>query len=84
MKFVGSLVAHEASLADGVPLAGGVEYDLNPAERGDPHNARLIAEGQLLAVNNTDKVREEAESVLTNKTPMPSLTSPPEPDGGSS
>jgi hypothetical protein len=96
VKFVGSLVAHEASLADGTPLAPGVEYDLSPQIRDDPHNARLIAEGQLLAVNNTDKAREEAEAtVQASLPPEPPVevnpllipktqTTPPVPNGGSS
>jgi hypothetical protein len=91
VKFVGSLVAHEASLADGLPLASGVEYDLTPQDREDTHNARLIAEGQLLAVNNTDKMRDEAEAVVKSSLPpepaenppLP-LTTPPVLNGGSS
>lgn len=93
MKFVGSLDAHEATLADGIPLARGVEYDLSPQDRENPHNARLIAEGQLLAVNNTDKAREEAEATVKASLPpeppaevsppLP-LTNPPETNGGSS
>lgn len=65
MKFVGSLVATEATLADGAPLIPEQEYDLSPDNQREPHNARLIAEGQLLAVHNTDKAREEAEDRLT-------------------
>lgn len=90
MKFVGSLVATEASLADGAPLIGGQEYDLNPTQRQDPHNARLIAEGQLLAVNNTDKAREEAQGQLDSLAPSAPTQAataplnPPEPEGGSS
>lgn len=88
MKFVGSLVAHEASLADGAPLVAGAEYDLSPKEREDPHNARLIAEGQLLASNNTEKAQEDAQGFLKSQeppeaTPPPVLSSPPEPNGGS-
>jgi hypothetical protein len=81
VKFVGSLVATEASLADGTPLAGGQEYDLSPEQRQDKHNARLISEGQLLAVNNTDKAREEASATLKSLAPAPAAAadSPPPP-----
>lgn len=83
MKFVGSLVANEASLADGAPLIAGSEYDLNPEQRHDPHNARLIAEGQLLAVNNTEKARDEAEGHLMSLASPAPQPVPPEPEGGS-
>jgi len=84
VKFVGSLVANEASLADGAPLIGGQEYDLSPEQRQNPHNARLIAEGQLLAVNYTDKAREEAEGLLRSESAPLTPSTPPEPEGGSS
>jgi hypothetical protein len=78
MKFVGSWNATEATLADGTPLIREQEYDLGPDEQRLPHNARLIAEGQLLAVHNTDKAREEAEDRLTGlRSPSTATIKPP-------
>lgn len=87
MKFVASLRATEATLADGRPLVGGEEYDLSPTEYQESHNARLIAENQLMAVNHTDKVREESAERLANSgppTPPEPVADPPTPNGGTS
>lgn len=51
MKFYVSLQASEATLSDGRVLQRGQEISLSKADTEDEHNARLIEEGQLTAVN---------------------------------
>ena len=51
MKFYVSLQASEATLSDGRVLQRGQEIQLSKAETEDEHNARLIEEGQLQAVD---------------------------------
>lgn len=50
MKFYVSLQASEATLSDGRILQRGQEITLTKEEVTDEHNARLITEGQLTAV----------------------------------
>lgn len=71
MIFRVSQVANEATTADGQPLERGGEVELSPEQRDDPYNARLIAEGQLIAINQTNKAREDAEKVLASPPPIP-------------
>lgn len=47
MKYVGNLGTSERVLADGRVIEPGVEFDLNKDGENDPHNQRLIAEGQI-------------------------------------
>jgi hypothetical protein len=79
VKFRASLDAHEATLAGGQPLVKGQEYDLTPQEQQDPFNTRLIAEGQLISISQTDKARADAEGRLS-ATPPATATPPSPPD----
>lgn len=51
MKFYVSLQASEATLSDGRILQRGQEINLTKEDVQDEHNARLITEGQLQAVD---------------------------------
>lgn len=81
MKFYVSLDAHEATLANGRPLVKGEYIELSPEDRGDPFNARLIAERQLISVSQEDKAIKDAEEVLANP-PAVSTLPPPDPNAG--
>jgi hypothetical protein len=74
VKFSVSLVAREATMADGRPLVGGDTIELSPQQREDPHNARLIAEGQLISISNTDKAVDDAQRALDHR---PTFVVPP-------
>jgi len=51
MKYVGNLSTTEKVLADGSVIEPGREFNLSKEAESDPHNARLIREGQIQAVN---------------------------------
>lgn len=48
-KYLGTLSTSERVLSDGHVIEPGVEFDLKKKDEDDPHNARLIADGQILA-----------------------------------
>lgn len=85
MKFRASLGAHEG-LAHGRPLVPGEEISLSPEDQHDPHNTRLIAEGQLISISQSEKARADAESRTAPAPATVPITepNPPEPNGGSS
>jgi hypothetical protein len=87
VKFRASLDATEATLADGRPLIPGDEYDLAPEEQHDPFNTRLIAEGQLISISQTDRARADAEGRLSSASSLapqePPQTIPDNQGGGS-
>lgn len=71
MKFYVSLTATEATTADGQPLVRGGEIELSPEQRGESHNARLIAEGQLISISQQNKAAEEAQEQLDSAAVAP-------------
>lgn len=64
MKFYVSLDATEATTAEGRPLVRGENIELNKEQREHPHNARLIADNQLISVSQPKAARETAEEQL--------------------
>jgi hypothetical protein len=74
MKFAVSLMATEATDAEGRVLERGGEIELDPDQREEQHNARLIAEGQLIAVASPKKSRQAAQDKVDA---LPSASAPP-------
>jgi hypothetical protein len=64
MKFAVSLVATDATDAEGRPLVRGETIELSPEQRDDPFNQRLIADRQLISVSSSDKTQAEAQEAL--------------------
>lgn len=50
-KYIGTLSSTERVLSDGKIIEPGREFDLKKDAENDPHNARLIRQGQIVAVN---------------------------------
>ena len=78
MKFRAATDAREATLAGGRPLVPGEEIDLTPEEQHDPFNTRLIAEGQLISISQSDKARADAEKRLAPQPREEGLVPPPD------
>lgn len=70
MKFRAATDAHEATLADGRPLVPSEEINLSPEEQQDAHNTRLIAEGRLISISQSDKARADAEGRVASPPPV--------------
>lgn len=54
MKFYSPVDATERILASGRPVAPGETFDLKAEEVKDPHNKRLIEEGQIIEIKKQE------------------------------
>lgn len=58
MKYLGSFEASERTLADGRVIVPGEPFDLSKDDLKDPHNQRLLDEGQIVEAKGSKSTTE--------------------------
>jgi invasion protein IalB len=58
-KFVGTLGTTERVLPDGRVIEPGVEFEIDKEDEQDPHVKRLVEDGQIIKVEQTQQKKSK-------------------------